>query len=794
MKYAQYAKTEKPISSFVPYTRFVDESTLRTKDGYLLQVIKLDGLAFETAETEDLNHYKNVRGNLIHNLSDSRFVLYHHIIRREVHESLDSFFENDFCRQLDQVYGTKLAQKRMFKNEHYISVLRRPTPGILGLADKIGRVLSNKIDKQLYEQTLRGDLKALTSETKGLIEGLALYSPKLLTLQETEAGTLCPSLSFLGLLLNLEDAPVALPDGGIDTYLPKKRLSFGKETFEVRGAANGDIKLGAMLSVKKYGTHTATGMLDGLLRLPHEFILTQSYACVDMQTSLNRIRDCQRKMVAGEQGAVSLEGQLDQAIDEVASGLTTFGDHHLSLCAIGKSAPELDKAVNAALNVFKPLGVHAVREDVNMEPVFWSQLSGNLSYIARSSMISNHNFAGFTGFHNFPAGQRSGNHWGEAVTCLETTSGTPYWFNFHEPKRDVGNFTVFGPTGYGKTVLLSFLHAQAQKFKPKSFFFDKDRGAEVYLRAIGGEYNVISSGLPSGLNPLQIDDTPENRAFLRDWLQILLRTETRKDFTAVEREMIADVVNANFEAPFEHRRLSVLCKLFGGFEHDIDETLQERLSMWHSGGERAWLFDNPQDTLSLSAQTIGFDMTSILDDPVSRTPWLFYIFHRIRNALAHKKKTLIMLDEGWKLLDDPVFAYTIKDWLKTVRKQGGLVGFATQSTGDATNSVIGATILEQSPTQIFLPNPKAREEEYCGHFRLTERELYTIRNLTAQSRCFLIKQGKDSVIAKLDLSGMNDFISILSGRTENIRILDEVREEFSTPEEWIPHFIERIAA
>ena len=101
MKYANFAKTEKPISDFVPYTRFVDENTLRTKDGYLLQIIKLNGLAFETAETEDLNHYKNVRGNLIHNLSDSRFVLYHHIIRREVHESLDSFFENDFCCQLD---------------------------------------------------------------------------------------------------------------------------------------------------------------------------------------------------------------------------------------------------------------------------------------------------------------------------------------------------------------------------------------------------------------------------------------------------------------------------------------------------------------------------------------------------------------------------------------------------------------------------------------------------------------------------------------------------------------------
>ena len=71
MKHARYAKFEKPISDFIPYTRFVDQSTLRTKDGQLLQIIKLNGLSFETAEDEDLNHYKNVRGNFIHNLSDS---------------------------------------------------------------------------------------------------------------------------------------------------------------------------------------------------------------------------------------------------------------------------------------------------------------------------------------------------------------------------------------------------------------------------------------------------------------------------------------------------------------------------------------------------------------------------------------------------------------------------------------------------------------------------------------------------------------------------------------------------
>ena len=102
------------------------------------------------------------------------------------------------------------------------------------------------------------------------------------------------------------------------------------------------------------------------------------------------------------------------------------------------------------MSVFTNIGLISAREDVNLEPAFWANLPGNFSYIARRSLISNKNFASFASLHTFPAGSKTGNHWGEAITRLETTSGTPYWFNFHE--RDVGNFTVIGPTGTGKTL------------------------------------------------------------------------------------------------------------------------------------------------------------------------------------------------------------------------------------------------------------------------------------------------------------------------------------------------------
>ncbi|HCJ43208.1 MAG TPA: VirB4 family type IV secretion/conjugal transfer ATPase, partial [Erythrobacter sp.] len=106
----------------------------------------------------------------------------------------------------------------------------------------------------------------------------------------------------------------------------------------------------------------------------------------------------------------------------------------------------------------------------------------------------------------------------------------------------------------------------------------------------------------------------------------------------------------------------------------------DRLGAWIGagegpGGEHAWLFDNSEDRLDLGARVLGFDMTALLENPRLRTPTMMYLFHRIEERLDGKP-TMILIDEGWKALDDEVFAARIRDWLKTLRKRNALVGFA----------------------------------------------------------------------------------------------------------------------
>ena len=785
--HGKVAAQEKDLADFLPYTRHVDAATIATKNNGLFQVIKLDGFPFETADDLTLEGLKDVRNMLTIALASSRHILYHHLIRRRVPSDIGGEFSG-FAAEVDAAWQRRLTRRRLYVNDLYLTLLRRPAPGVVGLVDWFtGLFTSSDISRAEHDRA--EGLRELRDAANNIISTLARYKPRLLTTYEQDGRPFSEPLEFLSYLLNHETRPVLLPVGPIDAYLPTKRPLFARESLELRGAAPADQTYGAILSVKEYAGGTWAGLLDELTRLPFEMVITQSFAFNERQVALEKLAKQGRQLDAAEDAALSLRQGLVDAADDLASNRVVFGGHHISVLLTGEDQPHLERALTETSAILTNLGVLSVREDVNLEPAYWAQLPGNQDFIARRADISSLNWAGFASLHNYPAGKRTGNHWGDCISLLETTSATPYAFNFHS--SDVGNFTVVGPTGTGKTVVLTFLLAQAQRHKPASFFFDRDRGAELFVRAIGGWYGAFKPGEPSGLNPLQIDDSPANRTFLRDWLGTLLRPPDGKALSSTDQAVIAGAVAANFDVLPQDRRLGHLQTLFRGHELDTqDNSLAARIRPWFGDGERAWLFDQPEDNLSLG-RTQGFDLTFVLDDPIARVPLLLYLFHRIEQALDGQK-AIIFIDEGWRALDDEAFEARLRDWLKTIRKKNGMVGFGTQSAEDVLSTSIGKTIVEQCRTQLYMPNYKASAPGYCEGFGLTPHELQVVREMGDTSRCFLIKHDATSVVARLDLGGEDDIIAVLSGREETVLLCDAIRAEVGDdPAVWLPIFQER---
>jgi type IV secretion system protein VirB4 len=220
-----------------------------------------------------------------------------------------------------------------------------------------------------------------------------------------------------------------------------------------------------------------------------------------------------------------------------------------------------------------------------------------------------------------------------------------------------------------------------------------------------------------------------------------------------------------------------------------------RLSRWCEGaqGEYAWVFDNPVDNFTerLSGRpVVGFDVTEFLDNSLIRAPITLYLFHLVRQMLDGRR-LVCWMDEFWRLLADPAFESFAKDGPKTWRKLNGVMCLATQSTGDVLESPISRTLIEQTPTKVFFPNPDADVREYTEGFGLTHQEFRLLKDqLEPGSRMFLVKQSRHSVVCQLDLKGFDPYLKVISGRAGQIaRMNDIIAACGASPEAWLAEFM-----
>jgi type IV secretion system protein VirB4 len=464
----------------------------------------------------------------------------------------------------------------------------------------------------------------------------------------------------------------------------------------------------------------------------------------------------------------------------------------------------LNDGVALARSLLADTGMLVAREDLALEAAFWAQLPGNFPVRPRKSPITSRNLAAMAPFHNYPMGRAAGNHWGDALTVLITSARSPYYFSLHasdpgDPdggsRKDTGHTLICGPTGSGKTVLIGFLISMLARQDVTQIVFDKDRGLEILVRALGGEYLPLRNGTPTGFNPLQLPVTPVNVEFLKTWLHELCAMQGGNAMTAGSVRDLSDLDQAlrgTLALDASARRLSRLVEFLDPTD---PEGLHARLSRWcESGrGEYAWVFDNPVDTLASrlpDRSVIGFDVTEFLDHALTRAPITLYLFHLVRQLLDGRK-LVCWMDEFWRLLADPAFEAFAKDGPKTWRKLNGVMCLATQSASDVLQSPISRTLVEQTPTKIFFPNADASFQEYTEGFGLTSQEFRLLKEqLEPGSRMFLVKQAHHSVVCQLDLKDFDGELKVISGRVAEVTRMSElIRARGADPAAWLPIFM-----
>ncbi|MGS0754114.1 VirB4 family type IV secretion/conjugal transfer ATPase [Roseateles sp. GG27B] len=793
------AQAENPLTRFIPFSSLVSDHDVITRGGDYLRVWQLDGVPFDCADEALIAERHEALCSLLRNLAGGQWAVWTHRLHRFVSDELAHPPEPGFARDLSMAYQASLSQSRMMSNELYLTLVYRPN------FSRVSRALQSTKRSRADIAAAQAEAMRVMQERSALVDRvLRGFGPRLLGVRtqkyEQQQRNYSEVAEFLGFLVNGSRRPVPVTAGPLFRILPTTRLSFGGDKLELR---QGNVqRFAALVDIKEYADAVEPGILNTLLFEASEFIETQSFSILPRREAMRSLTLQRDQLIASDDVVSSQIADMDVALNELGDGQFCMGEYHYSLLVFGDSVADAGRRAAQAIGAMgEASSLQLAPVDLVADAAWFAQMPGNWQWRPRDAKLSSRAFAALASGHNFARGKRDGNPWGEALALLRTPSGQPFYLNLHSSpngeesgdQKLPGNTLIIGSTGVGKTTLEMFLLVLTRKWNPapRLVLFDLDRGCEIAIRALGGRYFALEAGKPTGCNPLQREPTPSRMQFWEQLIRTCIATPALPLMPADERA-IAAAVKAVAMMPPPLRRFSTVRQ---NLPKSGENSLYERLGRWCQGGALGWVFDEAADRLLDldSAAVIGFDTTEFLDLPEVRTPVMLYLLH-VMEELVDGQRLIYVISEFWKALDHEIFSDFAKQKQKTIRKQNGLGIFDTQSPSDVLRHPIGRTMVEQSVTKIFLANPEALRDEYVDGFGLTNAEFEAVKGLSSQGgRRFLVKQGHASAICELDLTGLDDFITVLSATTDNIALLDQIRARHGDESfRWLPVLLQQV--
>jgi type IV secretory pathway VirB4 component len=254
--------------------------------------------------------------------------------------------------------------------------------------------------------------------------------------------------------------------------------------------------------------------------------------------------------------------------------------------------------------------------------------------------------------------------------------------------------------------------------------------------AMGGTHHELGAGGEAGepalaFQPLRRIGEAATRSWAAEWLAGLLEHE-KVAVTPEVKDSLWSALLSLASAPPAERTLTGLSLLLQS------NALKAALQPYTLEGPFGALLDAAEDRLAL-AQVHCFETETLMGRPGAVPPVLSYLFHRLEERFDGAP-TLLLLDEAWLFLDNPLFAARIREWLKVLRKKNVAVVFATQSLADISASSIAPAIIESCPQRIFLPNDHAVEPQARAayeSFGLNPRQIELIARATPKRDYYL---------------------------------------------------------
>ena len=736
----EYRSRADRLADHLPWAALVAPGVVLNKDGSFQRTLRFRGPDLESATEAELVG-ACARANNVLKRFGSGWALHMEAERREALGYPDSDFPDAASWLVDQERraGFESADAH-FESLYYVTLTFLPPPD---QADTAGRALVERSD-DMKGRDWRQALSAFIAETDRALDLFSGFMPEVRALDDGE------TLTFLHGTISTRRHAVAVPETPmyLDAILTDTPLTGGLEpmlgqthlrTLTILGFPN--VSRPAILDVLNHE--------DFGYRWVTRFIALDKTAATKALTKLRRQWFNKRKSVTAllreviyNQPVQLLDSDADNKVVDADLALQALGGDHVAfgyltttITVADEDRGRVEEKVRAVERIVNGLGFTCIRETVNAVEAWLSSLPGHVYANVRQPLVHTLNLAHLVPLSSAWAGPARNAHLnGPPLLYAETSGSTPFRLSTHV--GDVGHMMIVGPTGAGKSVLLTMLALQFRRY-PESqvYIFDMGRSARAATLAMGGAHHGLGLGGDAGetiaFQPLRHIDQPDERAWAAEWIGALLAGEN-VPITPEVKEAVWSALTNLATAPMEERTLTGLSLLLQS------TPLRAALAPYTLEGPFGRLLDAAEDDLHM-ADVQCFEMEALMGSESVVAPVLSYLFHRLEERFTGKP-TLLVLDESWKYIDHPLFSARIREWLKTVRKKNVSVVFATHNLSEMAASPIAPVLIESCPQRILLPNDRAIEPQSQAayvRFGLNARQIELVSRAVPKRQYYL---------------------------------------------------------
>jgi len=737
----EYRSRADRLVDHLPWAALVAPGVVLNKDGSFQRTFAFRGPDLESATEAELVSAAARVNNVLRRFG-SGWALFFEAERFEALGYPESRFPDAASWLVDKEREASFSgQRDHYESAYHLTLVWLPPPDTQAGAERMFVEKSGGAQGRDWRDALGG----FVSETDRACDLLSSFMPEIRPLDDEE------TLTHLHAAISGKRHRVAVPETPVylDAVLADTPLTGGLEP--VLGEKHlRTITLLGFPGLSRPGILDALNHQDFPYRWTTRFIALDKADATKALIRLRRQWFNKRKSVTAllrevlyNQPVQLLDSDADNKVADADLALQALGADHVAfgyltttITVTGDTAGQADERVRSAERIVNGLGFTAMRERLNAVEAWLSSLPGHVYANVRQPLVHTLNLAHLMPLSSVWAGPQENEHLGGPPLLLAEASGsTPFRLSTHV--GDVGHMLVVGPTGAGKSVLLSLLAMQFRRYEGASvYIFDKGWSARAAVLAMGGAHHALGIAGEAGegtlaFQPLRRIHEAAQRSWAAEWLGSLLEQQKLELKPELKDALWSALLNLS-SAPPEERTLTGLSLLLQS------NAVRSALQPYTLEGPFGSLLDAAEDRLSI-ADVHCFEMEALMGEGGAVLPVLTYLFHRLEERFDGRP-TLLVLDEAWVFLDNPLFAARIREWLKVLRKKNVSVVFATQSLADVADSSIAPAIIESCPQRIFLANDRAVEPQARSayeRFGLNERQIELIARAAPKRHYYL---------------------------------------------------------